>query len=204
MAYAIRPFHMSDLWRVYYICKNAVTKGPTPVTLPLPGDPELVAHYYAANYCVLEPDLCFLLTSDETPVGYVLGTRDTTRFWERCEREWFPVLRQRYKMPAEDDKSGEAGLIRRIHAKRVEIPELLDYPAHLHIDLLPEAQGQGWGRHLMNAFLDRLEEVKAPAVHLGVNRSNAGAVVFYEKMGFQRVLEYPGAITFGMKLPRKK
>ncbi len=37
------------------------------------------------------------------------------------------------------------------HPERMLIPELADYPAHLHIRLLPEFQGQGWGRQLATA-----------------------------------------------------
>ena len=29
------------------------------------------------------------------------------------------------------------------------------YPAHLHIDLLPELQGQGWGRRLIDTLVGR-------------------------------------------------
>ena len=37
-------------------------------------------------------------------------------------------------------------------------PYAEDYPAHLHIDLLPEVQGQGWGRLLIATLVDALRE----------------------------------------------
>ena len=58
------------------------------------------------------------------------------------------------------------------------------YPAHLHIDLLPRAQGQGHGRRLMTAMFDRLTAAGASGVHLGVRRTNTRAIAFYEKLGF--------------------
>ena len=35
------------------------------------------------------------------------------------------------------------------------VAEVADYPAHLHIDLLPELQGQGFGRALIRRLLAR-------------------------------------------------
>ena len=78
--------------------------------------------------------------------------------------------------------------------------DLKSYPAHLHIDLLPEVQGKGMGRKLIEVFTNKLIELKSPAVHLQVGKKNTGAVVFYERVGFERIQEYEHAIAFGMKL----
>src|SRR6185295_6755137 len=99
-----------------------------------------------------------------------------------------------------DDQSPDANMIRRIHQGRTVNPALSDYPAHLHIDLLAVAQGQGWGRRLMETFLERLRTQDVCAVHLGVNTSNYRAVRFYEKIGFQRLIVSERSISFGMKL----
>ena len=44
-------------------------------------------------------------------------------------------------------------------------PYAAEYPAHLHIDLLPELQGQGWGRRLIDTLVAALRErgVRGPA-----------------------------------------
>jgi ribosomal protein S18 acetylase RimI-like enzyme len=190
MRFLIRPYHPSDLCAIYRIClDNANFR-----------DPELLGHFYAAPYAIFEPDLCFILTADGTPSGYILGTRDSMAFADRCEREWFPILRERYALPSADDQSPDANMIRRIHQGRTVNPALSDYPAHLHIDLLAAAQGQGWGRRLMETFLERLRTVDVRAVHLGVNTSNYRAVRFYEKIGFQRLIVSERSISFGMKL----
>ncbi len=62
-------------------------------------------------------------------------------------------------------------------------------PAHLHINLLPEAQGGGNGRKLMRAALEQLRADGVSGIHLEVNRENLRAVGFYEVMGFGRVGE---------------
>ena len=199
MVFAIRPFAPSDLPSLYRICLLTGHAGRD--ATPLHRDPELLGHYYAAPYAVLEPELCFILTADGEPCGYILGTNDTAAFNARAEREWFPALRARLPRPAEGDTSPDADLLRLIHRGYGEAhPDLRDYPAHLHIDLLPITQGQGLGRKLIERFLAALRERGVPAVHLGVSEANTGAIAFYEKLGFQCLGQYPGWRAYGMTL----
>jgi ribosomal protein S18 acetylase RimI-like enzyme len=200
MPFAIRPYHASDLVALYRICLQTGASGQDATALYR--DPELLGHYYAGPYAVREPDLCFVLTHRGDPCGYVLGTRDSDAFGAWCERAWFPVLRERYPLPPPDDDSPDARIIRLIHNGYRAHPDAAGYPAHLHIDLLPVAQGQGWGRRLMQAFLDQLRELDVPAVHLGVGLANPGAIAFYERVGFDRIRTYDDWIAFGMRLTR--
>jgi ribosomal protein S18 acetylase RimI-like enzyme len=65
-------------------------------------------------------------------------------------------------------------------------PETLEkYPAHLHIDILPEFQGQGWGRKLVEAWCQIVKREGAVGVHLDMVKDNVGARKFYEKLGFE-------------------
>lgn len=194
----IREYHPSDLPALYRICLLTGDNGGDASHLYRDG--ELLGHYYAGPYAVLEPDLCFVLTCGGAPCGYVLGTRDTAVFNARCEAEWFPTLRQRYPLPAEEDRTPDAEIVRMIHEDRRGEQKSPEYPAHLHIDLLPEAQGQGWGRRLMDAFCDRLRELGVPGVYLGVSMENPGAIGFYRRMGFQTLVEAPSHIIFAMRL----
>lgn len=61
---------------------------------------------------------------------------------------------------------------------------LQKYPAHLHIDILPEFQGQGWGRKLIEAWCEKINGEGAKGVHLDMVKDNVGARRFYEKLGF--------------------
>jgi ribosomal protein S18 acetylase RimI-like enzyme len=160
-------------------------------------DPDLLGHLYAAPYAVLEPELCFILTHSGQPCGYVLGTKNSITFREHCEQLWFPILRERYPYPAEDDISKDATLVRYIHWGFRD-RAYIDYPAHLHIDLLPIAQGKGWGRKMMATFLEKLRELKTPGVELGVSKENTRAVGFYEAVGFTKLEEH--SFTYGLKL----
>jgi ribosomal protein S18 acetylase RimI-like enzyme len=198
MEYQIRPYHPSDLTVLYRICLLTGDNGAD--ASHLYQDPDLFGHYYAAPYAVFEPNLCFVLTDVGTPCGYILGTRDTIAFHRRCEKDWFPWLRERYPMPDPDDSSPDAQMIRSIHKGFSMDKALSHYPAHLHIDLLPAAQGQGWGRKLVEAFLNKLMALDVQAVHLQVSRRNPRAVRFYERLGFHRIKEYHTGIAYGMRL----
>jgi ribosomal protein S18 acetylase RimI-like enzyme len=162
-------------------------------------DPDLLGHLYVAPYVVLEPELCFILTCVGQPCGYVLGTKNSVIFREQCEAMWFPILRERYFYPAENDTSKNATLIRYIHwgfRDRTHV----DYPAHLHIDLLPIAQGKGWGRKMMTTLLDKLRELDIRGVELGVGKRNTRGIGFYEAMGFVRLEETETSFTYGLQL----
>ncbi|MFO7631421.1 MAG: GNAT family N-acetyltransferase [Caldilinea sp.] len=198
MHFAIRPYHPSDLYSLYQICLKTADSGQDATALFR--DPELIGHIYVAPYAVAEPDLCFVLTVDGAPSGYVLGTRDSDAFHAWCEREWFPVLRARYPLPPAEDDSPDASAIRGIHEGHAPHPDLAAYPAHLHIDLLPVAQGQGWGRRMIQTLLERMRQLGVSGVHLGVGKRNIGGIQFYERVGFHRVIDAETWIAFGMEL----
>jgi len=195
MRFEIRPYHQSDLVSLYRICLLTADSGGD--ASHLYNDPEIVGQFYAAPYAVFEPELCFVVTNAGKPCGYILGTKDSLNFSEQCENEWFPSLRNRYPLPEIDDQSYDARIIRLIHGGNPVKKELIDYPAHLHIDILPEAQGQGMGRRLMDVFCNKLKELKVKSVHLEVGKSNTGAIKYYEKIGYHRIIEYEYSIAFG-------
>ena len=201
MEFNIRPYHPSDLVRLYRICLQTGKSGAD--ASDLFDDPDLLGHIYAGPYAVLEPDLCFVLTHFGMPCGYILGTRDSAKFYARCETDWLPMIRERYPLPEPDDNSMQARIIRLVHEQPKPNDDFTSYPAHLHIDLLPEAQGKGLGRKLMQTFIDKLVELQVPAVHLQVGKTNTGAIKFYERVGFHRIKEYEKAIAFGRKLRQK-
>lgn len=71
------------------------------------------------------------------------------------------------------------------------------YPAHLHIDLLPEAQGQGAGTALMDALKAHLRAKNVQGVFLCVGKDNKKALRFYKKQGFQVLNIVGGAVLMG-------
>lgn len=198
MGFAIRPYTPADLPELYRVCLLTGDSGAD--ASGLYRDANLLGHFYAAPYAVHEPDLVFVLSDLEGVCGYVLGCRDSLEFATWMEAVWLPPLRQKYPLPPEADTSRDAAMIRLIYKGYVPSSLADTYPAHLHIDLLPRAQGQGQGRKLMAVFLERLRQLGVPGVHLGVGRRNVGAVAFYERMGFTRLQTFAWGYEYGLEL----
>ena len=152
------------------------------------------------KYKIIQSLECFILELDHAPCGYILGTRDSTMFYEKCEREWFFKLRKRYFLPQKKEKSLEADFVRYLHQNQVVAEGLEGYPAHFHIDILPIAQGRGYGRELVKVFLNQLQVQSVQGVHLVVSKQNQKAIGFYKQVGFQKIKQFAGSIVFGQKL----
>lgn len=195
--FRIRNYHSSDLYRLYRIClETGADGGDATGTV----DDEILGHFFAAPYAVLEPALCFVLTADGEPCGYILGTADSATFARRAEAEWFPALRERYPLPAAGDRSRQSNMVRAFHAGYRAPTIASEYPAHLHIDILPVGQGVGQGRRLIDTFVSSLQTNGVRGVHLGVSRRNERALAFYPRCGFAVIDETEGSVTFGRKL----
>lgn len=94
-----------------------------------------------------------------------------------------------------------AGVLRYAASRRAGAePYGDDYPAHLHIDLLPQLQGQGWGRRLIEELVGMLRARGVTGLHLVADADNASALAFYDRLGFARVPSHAGVQAFGMSL----
>jgi ribosomal protein S18 acetylase RimI-like enzyme len=65
--------------------------------------------------------------------------------------------------------------------------ELQSWPAHFHINVLPQYQRQHIGSHLVNTFCNNLATATSGAVHVSTRLSNERALTFFEKLGFERL-----------------
>lgn len=194
----IIPYASSDLDNLYSIC--LITGESIKAETNLYKDSKLLGHFYAAPYAVLEPELTFIVSLDGQPSGYILGTKDSEKFKQKTEEAWFPSLRDKYQMPEENDNSPDAAMIRLIHQGYNLKKEFVNYPAHLHINLLPVMQGKGFGKKIMLTFTQKLKELNVSALHLEVGKKNIGAIRFYKRMGFHQIVEYEHSIGFGILL----
>jgi ribosomal protein S18 acetylase RimI-like enzyme len=199
----IRPAHPHERARLYEVCLRTGNSGQD-ATADY-ADPHLLGHVYVGPYLALEPDLAFVLDDEGEAQGYVLGARDTTEFERRCEQEWWPPLRERYPDPRADRSwTADERLCHLLHHPVRTAPAVAaDYPAHLHIDVLPRAQGSGYGRRLVEHLLSRLSAIGVNGVHLGVAAENERAIGFYRHLGMRPVRREPGALLLGMRLRPK-
>jgi GNAT superfamily N-acetyltransferase len=110
--------------------------------------------------------------------------------WEATlERSWWPVLRAVYANPDTAQSQTWSHDERRtamIHAPEHTPPAIAEaYPAHVHLNLAPRAQGRGLGTRLLAVWLQLAADHGVRAVHVGVNRANLNAIGFWQRHGFR-------------------
>ncbi|WP_322411530.1 GNAT family N-acetyltransferase [Microbacterium invictum] len=195
----LRPFRSGDEPALAEICLRTADEGADATGML--GDDALWAELFVLPYVARHPDLAWVVETDDGHVaGYVVGTDDTAAFEEWFARDWWPRSASREPRPAES--VGRHAELLRYAASRGTGPHRYaeEYPAHLHIDLLPEVQGQGWGRRLVGSLVARLRERGTPGLHLVASAGNTGAVAFYRRLGFDPLASEPGEQAFGMRL----
>jgi ribosomal protein S18 acetylase RimI-like enzyme len=192
----IRPYRPADRAALFDICVRTADAGGD--ARELYPDHDLMPNIFAAPYAVLEPELAFVVDNGERAVGYILGTADTATFVTRYRAEWLPTLIARYPAPLGEPSDPTDVMLDLMHRpERMLLPELADYPAHLHIDLLPDYQRAGHGRALMTVFLDALRRKGVAGVHLGMVTVNTAARAFYDRLGFHVIpVRDPGPLTY--------
>jgi GNAT superfamily N-acetyltransferase len=194
----IRPVAPGDLDALYAVCLRTGDAGEDATGRF--EDPRLLGEMYVGPYVMMPSGIGFTAIEDDVPSGYVLAAVDTRRFEAECEAEWWPSLRARYPLPTGNPSTDDDEIIALIHHPELAADEVVaDYPAHLHIDLLPAIQGRGVGRQMMDRLLHGLRERGVAGVHLGADARNRRAVGFYEHLGFD-ILDDSDDVVMGMRL----
>ena len=173
----------------YYVCLKTGNHGQDGEPF-YRDDPDALGRIFVGPYLKLEPELSRVLEDEQGICGYALGALDSRTFYARYDSEWRPRLCSEFAAPHGDPS----------HWTRVEqvhdayhhpdyfCPEpYQNYPSHLHIDLLPRAQGRGYGRRMIEQVLDMLRERGSPGAHLGVSLLNSRARAFYAHLGFSEL-----------------
>jgi GNAT superfamily N-acetyltransferase len=145
---------------------------------------DLITRYYTER----EPESIFVATRAGRVVGYLTGCVDSERSRGAAVRELRRLIRRGALL-----RPGLAAFLGRalfdtLRDRGAPEEALWDarYPAHLHIDFLPEGRGRGLGRRIMGRWLERLAGLAVPGVHLGTFAENASALAFFEACGFAR------------------
>lgn len=195
----IRPFRPGDEPALADICLRTADAGADATGIL--DDDDLWAEIFVLPYVARHPAYAFVVESDDGRVaGYVVAAPDTAAFEEWFAAEWWPRHAERWPHPG-DAASRHADIVRYAYGRRGGAqPFGDDLPAHLHIDLLPELQGQGFGRRLIVTLEDALREAGVPGVHLVASAENEGAVAFYPRVGFEPLDSPEGSRAFGKRL----
>lgn len=162
-------------------------------------DPRLPGFVWALPYVRFCPENAFVLTRGEEVMGYCVAAPDTIAYEQHLEEEWWPLLKaelQGFSPKTAQDKNVLAYILEppRTSAQLTDL-----YPAHLHINLLPELQKGGHGSALLRNQLQSLHNSGVSGVHLGVDPRNERVTGFYGKFGFLELDRIP-SILMGTRL----
>lgn len=194
----LTPGDPAEIARLYEICLLTGNDGKDASALYR--DPKLLGELYVGAYARFHPELAFVLVNDRDEIeGYAVGVADSVVFDATLNTHWWPWLRARYPLGSLAVHAKDKGLVQTLHGWQGTNPELAaQYPAHLHIDLLPIAQGGGNGKRLLLTLLAALQDAGASGVHLGVSATNESAIGFYKHIGFSVLQHQHGTFTLAM------
>ncbi|MBQ4626935.1 MAG: GNAT family N-acetyltransferase [Clostridia bacterium] len=180
----IRKYEEKDFDGVRFACLNSEGGGASEEMQ------KFVLCTFCDYYIEKEPENCFVLDDNGKAVGYVICAENYDRYKKIFDEEYLPKTKQ-----YGEKKYHWAETSTLLHEKHKQT-----YPAHLHIDLLPEYQRKGFGGKLIHTLFDHLRSKNIPGVMLTTGKTNETACNFYKKYGFELVEISGDDAAFGMKL----
>ncbi len=194
----LRLFRPGDEAALAAVCLRTADAGADATGLL--EDDDLWAAVFVLPYLQRHPDLALVVETDDGRVaGYAVAVPDTRAFEDWFAAEWWPRFATRWPVPTGHTR--QDGILTYAYARRGGAEPYGDaYPAHLHIDLLPELQGQGWGRRLIEATVDALRARGVSGLHLATAVQNTGAQAFYTRLGFAALPSHEGVRAYALSL----
>jgi len=182
---SIRKYEEKDYENVCYACLNS--EGDDDITEEFA---DFVLNTFCKYYIDNEPENCFVVDDEGKAVGYIICAENFDKFKKTYDEEYFP--RSIKYGESRIEWATEAYML---HEKYKDI-----YPAHLHIDILPEYQRMGVGGKLLRALFDHLLSKDIKGVMLTCGTNNVTANNFYKKYGFEELEVVGTDIAYGKKL----
>jgi ribosomal protein S18 acetylase RimI-like enzyme len=204
----IRLYEKKDREDVFNVCHKTGYFGED--ASPHFGDEFLFGLIFSSYYIDYERENCFVADDSGRAVGYIIGTADTEKQQAEFDRLVIPKVIKRMFLHTLFSNPrdvifllGLRGL--KEYEEELYAGDLLErYPAHLHINLLPEHQRGGLGRALMEAFEEKMRGACARGIHLVTTEANRKAVPFYKKRGYEIVRELPNILWERKSKPNTK
>ena len=179
----IRRYAPADYEAVSRVCLLTAAGGADASGMHVSDD--LMPDIFARPYVTFEPEWAWVVDGGDGVEGYIICAPDTRRFVDRYRDDWLPGFAAKYEHTVppvtHDDVIRHLGFT----PERMLVPEVDEFPAHLHIDLLPEVQGQGYGRRLVEALAEALRAAGIHGLHLTMDPANTSARAFYDRLGFE-------------------
>lgn len=186
MTTQIRNVTLDDMDALHRI-NQAVSSNPNKT----PEQWQLAYYKYVDYYPTCEPENSFVITDDQDePFGYILCSANFKDFLAGMT-EHFKELMNELEPDSFDAFVASQEFLDKFQEQ---------YPAHLHIDILPTYQNVHAGSRLMAHLLDHLKKNHVPGLCLGVSATRPQAIHFYKKNGFEVLSEDIFGYIMGIKL----
>ncbi|HZJ78249.1 MAG TPA: GNAT family N-acetyltransferase [Clostridia bacterium] len=182
----IRPYERSDIDSVRTICIKT-----TDMRIRTEVQRQSLLNTYCNYYAECEPQNCFVAADDnDNAIGYIFCAEDYARYEKKFSEKYIPIIKKISKLKAMVARS--TMLINRKYAGY--------FPAHMHIDILPEYQRMGLGTQLVDTLVEHLKEKNVRGLMLVVSAKNTTGMNFYAKYGFRKIGSISGAVAMGLEL----
>ncbi len=182
----IRPYEQKDKKDVEFVCLNS--EGPCKSSAR---GINFGLAVYCDYYLEQEPENCFVAADEnDRAIGYVISAEDFDSFKKIFVEKYYTRIA---KWEFRRRRSALRSIIP--HEKYKE-----EYPAHLHIDVLPEYQRGGLGHKMTDALLDHLRQKGVKGIMLTTWIKNEKGRGFYDKYGFTLLEETKNCAVYGLKL----
>lgn len=155
-----------------------------------------------SHYTDYEPESAFVAEAQGEVVGALLGAVDTARCERVYRRHIRPLLIRRCLSGAYGWPGWVLPILRTEWASRHTVyPDvaLRQYPAHLHIGVLPLWRRRGIGAALMTCYEEYLCQRGVAGFHLYASSFHPLGVAFYRKLGLEDLGQFEWRLHDGLQ-----
>ena len=200
----VRPYDRKDKDEVLNICYKTGFIGDDLAKTGRFNDIKLFGFLFCLYYIRFESENCFVAEDENTHrvIGYICGTENTIKqelafsFKMGLKIAMRMLFYSSWRFP----ESFSAVMYFASHVDlRTGIKDFYKlYPAHLHINILPEYQKFGLGTKLLNKFENEMDRRGVKGIHLRTSNKNFKAYPFYLKNNYTVIFEGEGSAWKGI------
>jgi GNAT superfamily N-acetyltransferase len=186
----IRKYESRDRAAVREIsCLTALMGEPSAIFFD---DDEILADALTLYFTDHEPESCWVVECKEKVVGYLIGAVDVARSHQiTAQKITFALVMKAFRrgtiFRGKNIRFFFHVLLSALKGELKAPAFSKEYPATLHINILKEYRGGGWGSALINVYLDHLRSKAVKGVHFATMSDQASQ--FYNKLGFQLLFQ---------------
>lgn len=185
----IRPYEEKDKENVRFVCLNS--EGPCRMT---ESEQKYILTTYCNYYLENEGRNCFVAADEnDKAIAYIICTEDYDAYKKIFDEEYVSRLDEDMVVWGFNAREGALG------STKLQEKYKKDFPAHLHIDVLPEYHRQGIGHKLVDTLSAHLRAKGICGVMLTVGSKNERGKAFYNKYGFEFLEQDGDDVAFGLR-----